>query len=379
MAVSENDFYELQGDSYRGSRYGNFAGGGMTPQGNVSSAATENQANSVGTARDISQDAPPTPTSPSQGLTGGDGAALETPRVSDMVIGAALPYAGNAIGQAAGAAIGAGSSFGEGLSQGVSSLINRASGGLLGAASTPTNIALSQMGGAYGPATQGAVNAASSASNVGSLGSGANIGGALGSGFATAAATLLTGGSVKDAVKSGAATAIGTAIGSAIMPVGGGFIGGFIGGLFCFVAGTPVLMADGTEKNVEDLELGDQVLEGGMVHGIAKALNDEMFLYKNTGVAGGHAVFEGGKWIRVQDSDHATPIDLGDKEFEVVYPIATENNLIITPWFISADILEVPASGDVTYSEADLLAMLNNSTDRNEVLAELEKEYCCRG
>lgn len=368
--VSENDFYELQGDSYRGSRYANFVGGGVDSQGNVSSAATENGANSVGTSVDGSQqsigsDAPPTPLTPSLGLTD--------------VASAALPFAGENIGRVAGASIANGSTFGEGISRGVSSLSNRVSGGLIGTPASPTNLAVSQsLGGAQGPATRAAVSSASNASNVRNFGSRANIGSAAGAGFATAAATLLTGGSVKDAAKSGAGTAIGTSVGTAIGGPIGGFIGGFIGGsIFCFVAGTPILMKDGSKKSVEDLELGDETLGGGKVHGIAKALSDNLYKYKNTIVSGGHAVFENGYWTRVEHSLLAKKVEVDeDKEFEVVYPVATQLNLLVTPWFVSSDIMEVSDGTDMSYSGSELLDMLNSMGDRNNKLSEMEKEFC---
>lgn len=367
--MSENEFYELQGDSYRGSRYANFSGGGITPQGNVSSAVTENSANSVGTSGEIPKsDAPPTPLTPSQGLTD-----FEAPRTSDLVIGGALPYAGAKVGEVAGAAIQTGASFGEGLGQGASSLASKASGGLIGTASNPTNIALSNLNGSYGPATQSAVNAASKASNVGSFGSGANLGAAAGAGFATAVATLLTGGSVKDAAKSGVATAVGTAIGSAILPGIGGPIGGFIGGLFCFAAKTPILMADGTRKNVEELRLGDEILHGGTVLGRGEGIVEALYHYKNTFLSPNHAVFEDGKWIRAKDSELAelVPQEEGD-ERPIVYPVITEENILATPWFISADAFEVPEENSGMTDE-EIIVALNSYTARNTALIEAEK------
>lgn len=372
MAVSENDFYELQGDSYRGSRYGNFVGGGTTPQGNVSSGVTENAANAVGTSADAS-DAPPTPVAPSQGLTG-DGEAIETPRTADLVIGAALPYAGNAIGQAAGSAIGAGASFGEGLSQGVSSLANKVSGGLIGTASTPTNIALGNMGGAAGPATQSAVNAASQASNVGTFGSGANIGAAAGTGIATFATTLLSGGSVGDAAKSGAGAAAGQAIGYAVSGPIGGFIGGFIGGsIFCFAAGTPIKLEDGSVKNVDELELGDVLLVGGMVMACGKSLSEDMYLYKNAKMTGKHAVFHDGVWTRVEDIEEAERIEPTEGEHFVAHPIITQYGVLVTPWFISADTFEVPflENDDQLMTDEETIDFLNSMTERNAVLSEI--------
>ncbi len=223
--MSEDDFSRLQGDSYRGSNYANFTGGGITPQGNVSSAATTTAANSTNTA----SDAPPTPTTPSQGLINGK------PSISGAVIGAALPYAGQTIGAGAGAAIGSGASIGSGLSQGVSSLENKVSGGLVGEASTPANI-IGNSGATQ--STTAAYDAASKASDAGSFGSGANIGAGVGAGFASAAATLLQGGGIVKAAKVGvgtglgtyAGTAIGTAVGGPIGGAVGGFIGGALGG-----------------------------------------------------------------------------------------------------------------------------------------------------
>ncbi len=243
--MSEDDFYKLQGDSYRGSKYANFTGGGITPQGNVSSVATENNATATGTNASPTSDAPPTPTSASQGLTDDIG----KPSIGNQVIGAALPFAGRIVGQAAGSAIGSGATFGEGISQGVSSLANKVSGGLIGTASTPANIIGSS---GAGQSTRAAYDVASHASDAGSFGSGANLGGAAGAGFATAAATLLTGGSVKQAVKSGVGTAVGTAVGSALgsaVPVVGTAVGGFIGGAIGGAVGGRVictqLVADG--------------------------------------------------------------------------------------------------------------------------------------
>lgn len=365
--MSENDFYNVKGDSYRGSRYSNFVGGGTDPQGNVSSAIAENASSGVGTNASPS-DAPPTPATASQGLTS------DIPSTKDMVIGAALPYAGQAVGQAAGTAIqGAGATFSEGVSQGFSSLANTASGGLIGTASTPTNVAISGMGGKFGPATKSAVDSASAASNVGKLGSGANLGAAAGAGFATAAATLLTGGSVKDAVKSGGGTAVGTAIGNAVAGPIGGFVGGFIGGtVFCFVDGTPVIMADGSHKNVEDIKLGDDLLLGGKVFGVGTAYCDEIVNYKNAVLSAKHAVFEDGKWLRAEESEHSIPIEVEGQV--VVYPIVCANNVLCTPWFISADVFEVPEEMQEGLTSESAIEWLNSQVERNEWLRAAERQ-----
>lgn len=379
MTLSENEFELIQGNSYRGSRYSNFVGGGIDPVGNVSSGVTENQVNAVGTSADTSQqgvntgDTRPSVVSqntPSENLVG------EFPSTSDLVIGGGLPYAGNVIGQAAGAAIGSGaaSTAGEAAKIGVSALANKVSGGLIGTAASPTNLAIqSSLKGAAGPATQSAVNAASKASNVGNLGSGASIGAAAGSGIATAAATLLTTGDVKESAKAGVATAIGTAIGNAILPGVGGFVGGFIGGLFCFSADAPILMADGTQKAVQDIKIGDEVLHGGLVIAAGQAMADDIYEYKNTRISSFHAVFENGKWVRAEDSEEGVKVEI-EGAYEVVYPIATENHILITPWFISRALIELDEEHGDGLTSQEIIDFLNDDAEEIVQLKQIEKE-----
>lgn len=370
--MSENEFYELQGNSFRGSRYSNFVGGGITPQGNVSSATTENAANAVGTSAEGTSSATNGQPRPSSGLTANETGETDLSQSSDAVVGSALPYAGQAIGRAAGSAIGSGASFGEGLSQGVSALANKVSGGLIGTASSPTNIAISRLGGKFGPATSSSVGAAGEASKINNFGSGANIGAAAGAGIATAAAVLLSGGSVKDAAKSGAGTAAGTAIGSAIGGPAGGFVGGFIGGsIFCFAAGTPILLEDGSRKSVENLELNDRLLIGGRVCGVGKALCETVYRYKNTVLSEKHAVFEDGKWLRAGESANAEIVDT-EEDFTIVYPIVCEGGIVCTPWFISADVFEVPENMQ-GMTDNQIIEYLNEQTERNAFLLEADK------
>lgn len=246
--MAENDFYELQGNSYRGSRYSNFAGGGVDPQGNVSSAVTENAANAVGTSIDAPADAPPTPI---EGLSEG----LAEPSYISGAIGASLPFAGKEIGQAAGEAIGAGATYGEAAKEGVSSLAGKVSGGLIGntgASATATNAALGSRGASFGPATKNAVTTATGGS-VNKLGSFSNIGAGVGAGFASAAAVLLAGGDFKTAAKTGVGTAVGTVIGTAIAGPIGGFIGGTLGSALGGRVICTQLVKDGLLKKEDQL------------------------------------------------------------------------------------------------------------------------------
>jgi len=369
--MSENDFREIQGNSFRGSRYANFAGGGIDPQGNVSTGVSENDANLSGSSTDNLQS--------NQSTSNQNDESIEVPSFgAKEVVGSALPFVGQQVGQTVGSTLANGGTFREGIGTGFSSLANKVSGGLIGsssgAGSQATNQALSSLGGKLGPATSSQVagtQAGQSATRA------SNFGGAAGAGFATAAATLLTGGDIKDAAKAGVATGIGTAIGQALIPIpGGGFIGGTIGSLFCFIAGTPILMEDSSHKNIEDIVLGDRVALGGEVQAIGKSYADELYKYKNTILSGGHAVFEGGTWLRVEDSSLSKPYE-PESEIDryIVYPMATENNLIVTPWYISADVLEIPDATDKTYNEVELIDLLNSMDNRNEELLRFEELF----
>lgn len=224
--MAENDFYTLNGNSYRGTRYANFAGGGTDAQGNVSSAVNENAAN------DVAQSGNKPTTNPTDvpQQTAGLGVVppkIETPptmgeAATDMAIGGVVPSVATTIGSAAGTSLASNIGFGKALDMGVSGALNKVSGGLLGTASSSTNSALASMGSKFGPATQ---------ASVGKAATGAGVGGAIGSGAGTFAATMLTGGSFKDAAKAGIGSGIGFALGNAIMPGIGGFVGSTLGSM----------------------------------------------------------------------------------------------------------------------------------------------------
>jgi len=179
---------------------------------------------------------------------------------------------------------------------------------------------------------------------------------------------LLMGQDFKTAAKSAAGSGIGTAIGYAVGGPIGGFIGGTLGSAFCFTAGTQIEMFDGTTKDVADLIIGDRVFLGGEVQGTGQVLCDDIYEYKGTFVSGSHAVFEYGFWLRVRDSEHATPVSI-DKPV-VVIPVATEKCLLVTNGFVSADFNEV--AGSQYYNENERLEILNSCYERNEEIVSIE-------
>jgi len=103
----------------------------------------------------------------------------------------------------------------------------------------------------------------------------------------------------------------------------GGGIGGMGAGM-CFDPNTPIQMADGSEKKIKDIKLGDDT-KGGEVTGVFQfKAADEIHNYKGVTVAGSHFVKEDGKFIMVKDSPLAVKID----RIPVVYSLDTSGRRI---------------------------------------------------
>ena len=102
--------------------------------------------------------------------------------------------------------------------------------------------------------------------------------------------------------------------------------GGSGGGGGCFMPGTLVTMADGSQKAVELVDIGDEVAVGGKVFATGKFLIDNLYEYKGIQVAGTHMVKEDGNWTRVENSKHG--VSLGSED-AIVYVFGSENRRII--------------------------------------------------
>ena len=106
----------------------------------------------------------------------------------------------------------------------------------------------------------------------------------------------------------------------------------------CFIKGTLVTMADGSTKPVEQVDLGDEVAEGGSVFAVGRFLNTELYDYKGIKVSGSHMVNEDGVWIRVRDTKHGK--SLGN-DLNTVYVFGSENRKILINGILFTDYFEV--------------------------------------
>ena len=75
----------------------------------------------------------------------------------------------------------------------------------------------------------------------------------------------------------------------------------------CFVANTPIDMADGTQKAIADLRLGEYT-KGGIVQGIHIYGGAPLYEYNGVRVSGTHYVIENNRAIMVQDTSTAIKV-----------------------------------------------------------------------
>ena len=100
--------------------------------------------------------------------------------------------------------------------------------------------------------------------------------------------------------------------------------GAYNEGNFCFDPNTLIQMADGSEKKIKEIQLGDNT-KGGEVTGVFQfKASDEIHDYKGVTVAGSHYVKEDGRFIMVKDS----PISIKIDKIPVVYSLDTTGRRI---------------------------------------------------
>lgn len=137
--------------------------------------------------------------------------------------------------------------------------------------------------------------------------------------------------------------------------------------LFCFGPDTEVLMLNQTYKKIKDIQVGDEVELGGKVTLIEIVESEDMYLYEGVEVAGNHAVFENGKWVRVKNSQKGSALN---KSAETYY-ITTENHLVVTKGVIWSDSEEL--EGAMLADDDKTLKELNADVVRKNILKFFQK------
>lgn len=129
----------------------------------------------------------------------------------------------------------------------------------------------------------------------------------------------------RDALNGGGGGPLGT---SGVARAGLAVATGGISEVFCFTGDAEIEMPDGEYKKISELELGEETATG-KVTAIGKAYAfAPIYFYRGDYCTGTHVVEEGGKWIRVQDSQEAIKTLLDDRT--IVYPMDVESGFYYT-------------------------------------------------
>ena len=143
----------------------------------------------------------------------------------------------------------------------------------------------------------------------------------------------------------------------------------------CFAEGTLVPMADGTYKKIEDITIDDSILVGGQVHTTVKSrIGDAtpVFNYEGVLVTGNHAVLEGGKWVRVENSKKAVKFN---GKIEIVYNLTTELHMIQIAGICFGDFEETDVYSYVTDEES--LELMNRQLNEKVIGDEQTQPPLC--
>jgi len=112
------------------------------------------------------------------------------------------------------------------------------------------------------------------------------------------------------------------------------------GGTGCFAAGTKFFMQDGSLKSVENIKVGDIMMDGGKVRLsiVGDGSNSDWYMYGATKVTGSHPVREQGVWKFIRDAENAIRTETED----LLYTIVNANHRMV-------------AEDKVLYSDYDMV------------------------
>jgi hypothetical protein len=128
----------------------------------------------------------------------------------------------------------------------------------------------------------------------------------------------------------------------------------------CFPAGTLIKMKDGSQRPIEDIEIGD-ITKYGEVYKVVKAKmvpGQILYNWRNVLVTDSHAVKEDGVWKRVFETDDSIMVD-----FEAqmnIFCFACQDHRIEIKGELFADYDE---HGDTSLSYEDAIKLLNEEED----------------
>jgi len=146
---------------------------------------------------------------------------------------------------------------------------------------------------------------------------------------------------------------------------GGGGGGGGGGG--CFAPDTPVTMADGTTKPICEIEIGDEIAEGGIVLVLGEFYVNDVYHLEGVRVTASHVVKNDDGWMRVSEDPRAVA-EL--PRWQKTCNLITSNNRMICGGILFADQTEfggVFLEDMMSMDEDKRLNEMNAESDQRQV------------
>lgn len=120
-----------------------------------------------------------------------------------------------------------------------------------------------------------------------------------------------------------------------------------------------ILMEDGREIPIQELDVGDRVAEGGLVTGISRGRQRTCHEVNGCRFSSAAPVFMDGMWMRVEDHPDSEYI-FCDKGWDG-YGIKTEKHLLKVEGYLFADFMECPERIDSLKGMSDQAMELMNA------------------
>lgn len=138
------------------------------------------------------------------------------------------------------------------------------------------------------------------------------------------------------------------------------------GGGGCFAPDTLVLMADGSEKRIDQVNIGDHLAHGGVVLVTGSFLSDDVYHLDGVRVTGLHIVKSDAGWVRVKDHPRAVR---EVSRLQKTCNLVTTNNRMVCGGTVFADQMEYGGSfleEVLLESKAECLEDLNSRQDARQ-------------
>ena len=97
----------------------------------------------------------------------------------------------------------------------------------------------------------------------------------------------------------------------------------------CFLPHTLIIMEDGSEKQIKDIDPGDRLKKGGTVHVIGMGKSINFYMWNGVPVGEGHCVKDKWGWLPVELSNNSSEITLNQEETYVINVVCENHEVVV--------------------------------------------------